>query len=61
MWQECSFAWSNQVLLLFVPIGYPTWLPRAIKASDLTEIFNDLLHRYYMEDGIENCHEWNKK
>jgi hypothetical protein len=22
-----------------------------------TEIFNDLLLRYYMEDGIENCHE----
>jgi hypothetical protein len=24
----------------------------------LAEIFNDLLLRYYMEDGIENCHEW---
>jgi hypothetical protein len=23
-----------QVLLLFVPIGHPTWLPGAIKASD---------------------------
>jgi hypothetical protein len=24
----------------------------------LAEIFNDLLLRYYMEDGIENCHDW---
>jgi hypothetical protein len=23
----------------------------------LAEIFNDLLLKYYMKDGIENCHE----
>jgi hypothetical protein len=31
---------------------------RGHKSLWLTEIFNDLLLRYYMEDGIENCHEW---
>ena len=30
---------------------------RGHKILWLAEIFNDLL-RYYMEDGIENCHEW---
>jgi hypothetical protein len=25
--------------------------------SNKAAIFNDLLLRYYMEDGIENCHE----
>jgi hypothetical protein len=24
----------------------------------LADIFNDLPLRYYIEDGIENCHEW---
>jgi hypothetical protein len=32
-WQECSFAWFNPSVT-FVTIGYPTWLPGAIKASD---------------------------
>ena len=31
---------------------------RGHKSLWLAEIFNDLLLRYYMEDGIENCHEW---
>ena len=30
---------------------------RGHKSLWLAEIFNDLLLRYYMEDGIENCHE----
>jgi hypothetical protein len=29
---------------------------RGHKSLGLAEIFNDLW--YYMEDGIENCHEW---
>jgi hypothetical protein len=31
---------------------------RGHKSLRLAEIFNDLLLRYYMEDGIENCHDW---
>ena len=33
-WQKCSWQGPYQVLLFFVPIGHPTWLPGAIKASD---------------------------
>jgi branched-subunit amino acid transport protein AzlD len=33
-WQKCSWQGSDQLLLLFVPIGYPIWLPGAIIASD---------------------------
>ena len=52
-WQECSFACSNQVLLL----SSSNMAARGHKNLWLAEMFNDLL-RYYMEDGIENCHEW---
>ena len=31
---------------------------RGHKSLWLAEIFNDLLLRYYMEDGIDNFHEW---
>jgi hypothetical protein len=30
---------------------------RGHKSLGLAEIFNDLLLRYYMEDGIENDHK----
>ena len=30
-WQKCSLQGPYQVLLLFVPIGHPIWLPGAIK------------------------------
>jgi hypothetical protein len=30
---------------------------RGHKSLRLAEIFNDLLLQYYMEAGIENCHE----
>ena len=33
-WQKCSLQGPYQVLLLFVLIGHPTWLPGAITASD---------------------------
>jgi hypothetical protein len=33
-WQKCSLQGLYQVLLLFVPIGYPIWLPGVIIASD---------------------------
>jgi hypothetical protein len=33
-WQKCSLQGSYQLLLLFVPIGHPTWLLGAIKTSD---------------------------
>jgi hypothetical protein len=31
---------------------------RGHKSLWSSEIFNDVLIQYYMEDGIENCHEW---
>jgi hypothetical protein len=33
-WQKFSLQGPYQVLLLFVPIGHPTWLPGTIKAFD---------------------------
>jgi hypothetical protein len=56
-WQKCSLHGPYQVLLLFVPIGHPTWLPGAIKASDwlkfLMIFFSDTTWRIELK-----CHEW---
>jgi hypothetical protein len=38
-WQKCSLLGPDQVLLLFVLIGHPTWLPAPIKASDCVITF----------------------
>ena len=57
-WQKCSLLGPDQVLLHFVLIGHPTWLPAPIKAL-IGRNFKDLLLRYYicMEDGIVSCQE----
>jgi hypothetical protein len=47
-WQKCSWQGSDQLLLLFVPIGYPMWLPGAIIASDWLKFqrsSSPMLHR----------------
>jgi hypothetical protein len=43
-WQKCSLQGPYQVLLLFVPIGHPTWQPGAIKASDLSKFQSFQFH-----------------
>jgi hypothetical protein len=62
-WQKCSWQGPYQVLLFFVPIGHPTWLPGAIKASDwlkfLMIFFSDTTWRLelkiVMNDLLTKC------
>jgi hypothetical protein len=39
-WQKCSWQGSDQLLLLFVPIGYPMWLPVVFVPTIFWKLFS---------------------